>query len=111
MPAIGARKILVVDDNVPLAENLAEIFELDGHTTQIAASAEEAFAKALENEPDVVVTDYRLPGMNGAALVKHLRATRTRLRARRPGYGRREFLRPCRRPRQSSRPPHQSRSR
>jgi DNA-binding response OmpR family regulator len=72
---------LVVDDDVAFADNLAEIFEIDGHATQVAASAEEAFAKALENEPDVVVTDYCLPGMNGAAFVKQLRATRTRIHA------------------------------
>ena len=35
----------------------------------------------MEDEPDVVVTDYRLPGINGAAFVKQFRETHTHVRA------------------------------
>jgi DNA-binding NtrC family response regulator len=75
------QRILIVDDNLDLAENLAEILQIDGHLTQIAASAEEAMAKALEREPDVVVTDYRLPGINGALFVKEFCGTRIHVHA------------------------------
>jgi len=75
------RRVLIVDDNLGLAENIAEILQLDGHATQIAASAEEAFPKALADEPDVVVTDFRLPGVSGAVFLKQLLAARTRVRA------------------------------
>ena len=34
-----AWRVLIVDDNVGLAENIAEILEIDGHTTVVAASA------------------------------------------------------------------------
>jgi CheY-like chemotaxis protein len=67
------RRILVVDDNVGLAENIAELLELEGHAPVIATSAEEALQKAEGPAPDVLVTDYRLPGMSGAALVRRLR--------------------------------------
>lgn len=70
------RRVLIIDDNVDLAENIAEILQIDGHVTEVAVSAEEALPKALESEPDVVVTDYRLPGINGADFVKHFRLTR-----------------------------------
>jgi DNA-binding response OmpR family regulator len=76
-----ARRVLIVDDNVSLAENIAEILQIDGHLTDIAASAEEAFPMALESEPDVVVTDYRLPGISGVAFVKKFRRTWTGLLA------------------------------
>ena len=66
----GARRILIVDDNVGLAENIAEILGFDGHSTVVAASAEEALAIAQASDPQVLVTDYRLPGINGADLVK-----------------------------------------
>jgi len=67
-----ARRILIIDDNVGLAENIAEILEMHGYATIVAASAEEALAKVGPPPPDVVVTDYRLPGINGASLVRRL---------------------------------------
>ena len=68
------RRVLIIDDNVDLAENIAEILQMDGHATDVAASAEEAFPKAALAEPDVVVTDYRLPGITGAAFVRRVPA-------------------------------------
>ena len=69
-----ARRVLIVDDNVQLAENIAEILEFDGHRTDVAVSAEEALTKVPIYAPEVVVTDFRLPGMNGAQLVRKLRS-------------------------------------
>ena len=80
MVAVNPRQILIIDDNLSLAENIAEILQIDGHTTRVAASAEEAFPNA-EGEPDVVVTDYRLPGIDGAAFIKRFRETHTHVRA------------------------------
>ena len=81
MPAVTPRQVLIIDDNLSLAENIAEILQLDGHITRVAGSAEEAFPNAREDEPDVVVTDYRLPGINGAAFVKQFLGTHTQSRA------------------------------
>ena len=78
---MNARQVLIVDDNLNYAENIAEILQIDGHTTRIAASAEEALPDALGEEPDVIVTDYRLPGVNGAAFIKRFRETNTHFRA------------------------------
>jgi CheY-like chemotaxis protein len=69
----GQRRILIIDDNVGLAENIAEILQIDGHLTDVASSGEAALTRALETAPDVIVTDYRLPGINGADLVRQLR--------------------------------------
>jgi CheY-like chemotaxis protein len=81
MATVNPRRVLVIDDNVNLAENIAEILQIDGCVTQIATSAEEAFPKALESEPDVIVTDYRLPGITGADFVKQFRRTRRHIYA------------------------------
>jgi len=81
MGAITPRHVLIVDDNLSLAENIAEILQLDGHITRFVGSAEEAFPNALEDEPDVVVSDYRLPGINGAVFVKEFLGTHTHARA------------------------------
>jgi DNA-binding NtrC family response regulator len=81
MPAVTPRRVLIVDDNIGLAENIAEILQIDGHITRFVGSAEEAFPNALEDEPDVVVTDYRLPGINGAAFIKQFLCAHIHVRA------------------------------
>jgi DNA-binding NtrC family response regulator len=81
MGAVTPRHVLIVDDNLSLAENIAEVLQFDGHITRFVGSAEEAFPNALEDEPDVVVTDYRLPGINGAAFIKQFLCTHIHVRA------------------------------
>ena len=75
------RRILIVDDNLGLAENIAEVLRLDGHTTEVVGSAEEALVRVGLRAPDVIVTDYRLPGLGGAAFVKRVREVRRDVRA------------------------------
>ena len=75
------QRVLIVDDNVALAENIAEILEMHGYVTQVAASGEEALAKLPVGETDILVTDYRLPDTNGANLVRQLRGMGLRARA------------------------------
>ena len=73
--------VLVVDDNQDLAENIAEILSLHGYTAVIAGSAEDALPKALPDGPALLVTDFRLPGISGAELVRQIRARRQGVRA------------------------------
>ena len=73
--------VLIVDDNQGLAENIAEILEMQGYVTSVATSAEEALPKALEETTNVLITDYRLPGMTGAELVGLLQKKAVRIRA------------------------------
>ena len=75
------RRVLIIDDNVNLAENIAEMLEIEGFATQVAASAEEGAEMAREEEPDVVVTDYHLPGLNGADFVRAFRVGHLNVRA------------------------------
>ena len=76
-----AWRILIIDDNVNFAENISEILQIEGHLTDIAASAEEALDKALAARSDVVITDYRLPGIDGATLVRRLHEMGLRVHA------------------------------
>jgi two-component system response regulator (stage 0 sporulation protein F) len=66
-------RILVVDDQVGLAENIAEILQGVGFQTDVAASAEEALARVDQGDVTAVVTDFRLPGASGAQLTAELR--------------------------------------
>ena len=74
-------RVLVVDDNHDLAENIAEILGLRGYAALIATSAEEALPRALTEGLDLLVTDFRLPGMSGAELVRRVREERQAVRA------------------------------
>jgi CheY-like chemotaxis protein len=71
--SISGGRILIVDDHVELAENLAEILEGAGYLTTVAASAEAGLEAVGRGDVLAVVTDYRLPGMNGAQLIAELR--------------------------------------
>ncbi len=71
----------MVDDNVALAENIVELLELAGYVAQIAGSAEEAIPRALADDVEFIVTDFRLPGLNGAELVTRLREQGRKIRA------------------------------
>ena len=77
----GGRNALVVDDNVALAENIVEILELAGYVVWTAASAEEAIPRVLAGQVAYIVTDYRLPGLNGAELIKSVRRHGQKVRA------------------------------
>lgn len=79
MPEVD--RVLIVDDNVDLAENIAEILEGQGYATEVAASAEDALEKALARRVTLLITDFRLPGISGAELVRRLRRRSADLRA------------------------------
>lgn len=73
------RFVLVVDDEPDIAEALAEILALYGHRTEIAESGASALARIAENDYDLIVTDLRMPDMDGAALYKALQSDHPQL--------------------------------
>jgi DNA-binding NtrC family response regulator len=77
----GLASVLVVDDNVEYAQNIAEILEISGYATQVFSSAEDALPIALDPRITLVVTDYRLPGMNGVELVRRILSERVDVKA------------------------------
>lgn len=64
--------ILLVDDNVALLENLAEILRDADAEVAPASSVPEALALLEERTFDLVVTDMRMPGMGGVELLQHV---------------------------------------
>jgi CheY-like chemotaxis protein len=64
------RNYLVVDDNEPLADNLAEILNDVGARVTIATSGEVALAQVAEMQFDALLTDMRMPGMGGLELLR-----------------------------------------
>lgn len=57
--------ILVIDDEEPVREILCDILELAGYRAQAVASGPEGLALLKEREYDLVITDLKMPEMNG----------------------------------------------
>jgi PAS domain S-box-containing protein len=58
-------KILVLDDEKSLAEMLSEMLSLLGYTTTVCHTAMSALALIEQQEFDLIISDFRMPGING----------------------------------------------
>jgi two-component system, NtrC family, response regulator AtoC len=67
-------RILIVDDEVNARTALAELLRDEGYDVETAADAFKALGKLEPFSPDCVVTDLKMPGMDGIELVKKVRA-------------------------------------
>lgn len=73
--ATGARfRALVVDDEPPLVRVVSGYLAREGFDVVTAADGEAAVTKAREHEPDVVVLDLMLPGIDGIEVCRRLRS-------------------------------------
>jgi two-component system response regulator HydG len=72
-------RVLLVDDEAPLRLTLAANLELEGFVVTEAASAEDALMLVRNHGFDLVVSDIRMPGMNGVELFRELRRLRPKL--------------------------------
>ena len=66
-------KILVVDDNPTILKLICQSLENCGEVIT-AMDGADALMKAIELKPDLVISDYSMPVMNGRALYEKLRA-------------------------------------
>jgi PAS domain S-box-containing protein len=68
------RRMLIVDDNEDSVRSLATLQRLRGHEVRTAFTGPEAVAIATEFQPEVVLLDIGLPGMDGFEVARRLRA-------------------------------------
>jgi DNA-binding NarL/FixJ family response regulator len=74
------KQLLVVDDDPGLLLAVSETMRAEGYEVQTARRAAEAMVRVAESLPDLIISDIRMPGMDGYALVRNLRASpRSRL--------------------------------
>ncbi len=71
--AAGAARLLIVDDDLPAAAALREMFAEDALDSDVVASAEEALARFRQETYAVVIADLQLPGESGLELVRRLK--------------------------------------
>jgi two-component system response regulator FixJ len=66
--------IHVVEDDQPMRDSLVELLEEAGYKARAYASGEELLARGTAAEPGCVVSDLRMPGIDGLTLLRRLRA-------------------------------------
>lgn len=66
--------ILIVEDNALNLELVTDLLTQAGYPVQQARSAEEGLRLARSQPPDLILMDLRLPGMDGYAALRQLRA-------------------------------------
>jgi len=67
-------KIMVIDDEKNIREGLAASLEMDGYNTVCAAGGEEGWKLFGKGDVDLVITDLRMPGMDGEELMRRILA-------------------------------------
>lgn len=66
--------VLIADDDLDTRELYRACFDTSGYRTAEAATGSQAIATAVEIVPDVLLTDYVLPDVDGLAIARRLKA-------------------------------------
>jgi len=69
MPA----RLLVVEDDAPVRESLIAVLRDEGFPVEGAATAEEGLTRLSDHRPDVILSDVRMPGLDGLDLLELVR--------------------------------------
>jgi DNA-binding NtrC family response regulator len=72
-PSSKTGRLLVVDDEANARTALAELLRHEGFSVETAADGFKALARFQESTPDLVLTDLKMPGMDGVELLRKLR--------------------------------------
>jgi CheY-like chemotaxis protein len=78
-PAVRGLTILLVDDERSLARGLARLLGRDGHTVDMVANGRLALAKLDERAYDLILSDIRMPELDGPGLYRLLKRQYTHL--------------------------------
>ena len=68
------KTILVVEDEAPIREVLAEILRDEGYAVLVASDGAAALVVVAERRPDLVLTDAMMPRLDGLGLLRRMRA-------------------------------------
>jgi len=69
-------RVVVVDDEPKMAKAIASALERSGHECVVLTSGREALDEVLSRAPDVVVTDWRMEGLDGIELLRKIHTAR-----------------------------------
>jgi CheY-like chemotaxis protein len=71
--AITMKRILLVEDNLPMRENTCELLELADYAVLSACNGQEGLEMALREKPDLIICDIMMPELDGYHLLELLR--------------------------------------
>ena len=66
-------RILIVDDSDDTREMMAKLLELEAFSVLTAEDGNIGLKVAIEQHPNLIITDINMPNMNGIEMIKHLR--------------------------------------
>ncbi len=66
-------KILVVDDDISIRKILFDLLEKERYYVELASNSEDALEKIKETAFDLIISDIRMPGMDGFKLLEKIR--------------------------------------
>lgn len=70
---MSEKRALIVDDEIHIIQVVAIKLKNNGFEVVTANNGQKALEAALEHKPDVIVTDYQMPVMDGLELIENLR--------------------------------------
>lgn len=70
---VSRYRILIVDDEPGILKALGRTFRSEAYEVVVASSAKDALVRLQEAPTHVIISDYMMPGMNGAELLKHVK--------------------------------------
>jgi two-component system response regulator MprA len=65
--------VLVVDDDAAVRDSVADVLEVEGYEVHTARDGKQALIAVVDTEPDLVVLDVLMPGLDGLAVCRTLR--------------------------------------
>lgn len=71
---MSADKILIIEDDPTMQEALRDNFEFGGYTVHLAADGRTGLKAVLAHQPDLILLDIMLPGINGFDLCQRIRS-------------------------------------
>ncbi|MFN3550982.1 MAG: response regulator [Endomicrobiia bacterium] len=67
--------ILIIEDDVDLAELILERLKDEGYDTSVVYSGKEAIRKVIEQKPDCITLDVHLPDMSGIEILREIKGS------------------------------------
>jgi CheY-like chemotaxis protein len=65
-------EVLIVDDDLDIADVTAEVLSLDGHVVRVARNGEEGLAELAKRFPDLIVLDVEMPVLTGPEMATRM---------------------------------------
>ncbi len=66
-------KVLIIDDEEAIVSMFTDTLEMNGHNVMVANCGQEGMARAKDFQPDIIVLDVNMPGIDGFTVLENLK--------------------------------------